>query len=94
MTQAVTGYTAATRATHPFAAPIRRAKAEPSGANLIGGRTRHDLTNEARVLQQGLGAVWVREFGSPKYGKPTMAGLTDAELLAVYTAAVAAPAQI
>jgi hypothetical protein len=51
---------------------------------------RRRLIADIRPRAQVLGARFVREFGSPRYGRNTMAELTDTELLEVHRAALAA----
>lgn len=55
---------------------------------------RATLEGETRTACLTLGVVWYREHGTSKYGKATLAGLRDAELLEIHTAAVAAVAAL
>jgi hypothetical protein len=48
------------------------------------------VEEETRAMCLKLGAPWVRSNGSPKYGKATLANVTDADLPAIHAAGVAA----
>jgi hypothetical protein len=54
--------------------------------------TRATLEAETRAMCLKLGALWVRSNGSPKYGKATLANVTDADLSEIHAAGVAAVA--